>query len=165
MRYSTSYKDPRHKMRELLCFCLFWIQSQTRDRARVCTDSPTSHKVSTDVAWKGPPDAGLQKTANYSTLIVGLAGTGDWTQATCVVGSGTNHSAIHYDSESDSESDSDSDTFPTLCSKVSVNFWPPANFLIIRPGPNILIWLALWMGFCLVYLMKQDREHSRLEMD
>jgi hypothetical protein len=29
----------------------------------------------------------------------------------------------------------------TLCSKVSVNFSPPANFFIIRPGPNILVWL------------------------
>jgi hypothetical protein len=44
------------------------------------------------------PDAGLQKRANFSTLIVGLAGTGNRTRATCVAGTGTNCSAIHYDS-------------------------------------------------------------------
>jgi hypothetical protein len=43
------------------------------------------------------PDAGLQKRANFSTLMVGLAGTGDQTRAACVAGSGTNRSAIHYD--------------------------------------------------------------------
>jgi hypothetical protein len=40
-----------HKMREHLCFCLFWLQSQTLDLARVCTDSPTSPKVSTDLGY------------------------------------------------------------------------------------------------------------------
>jgi hypothetical protein len=45
-----------------------------------------------------PPDAGLQKRATFSTLIVGLARTGDRTRATCGAGSGNNHSAIHYDS-------------------------------------------------------------------
>jgi hypothetical protein len=44
-----------------------------------------------------PPDAGLQKRANFSTLIIGLAGTGDRAQATCVASSGDNRSAIHYD--------------------------------------------------------------------
>jgi hypothetical protein len=44
-----------------------------------------------------PPDAGLQKRVNFSTLIVGLAGTGDRTRTTCVAGSGHNRSAIHYD--------------------------------------------------------------------
>jgi hypothetical protein len=37
-----------------------------------------------------PLDAGLQKIANFSTLIVGLDGTGYQTWATCVAGSGTN---------------------------------------------------------------------------
>jgi hypothetical protein len=41
--------------------------------------------------------AGLQKRAFYPTLIVGLAGTEDQTQATGVAGSGVNRSAIHYD--------------------------------------------------------------------
>jgi hypothetical protein len=44
-----------------------------------------------------PPDAGLQKRANSSTLIVGLAGTGDRARATCVSGIGNNCSAIYYD--------------------------------------------------------------------
>jgi hypothetical protein len=44
-----------------------------------------------------PPGAGLQKQANFSTLIAGLAGTGDQIRATCVAGSSENHSAIHYD--------------------------------------------------------------------
>jgi hypothetical protein len=42
-----------------------------------------------------PPDAGLQKRANSYTLIVGLAGTGNWTRSTCVAGSGYNRWAIH----------------------------------------------------------------------
>jgi hypothetical protein len=43
-----------------------------------------------------PPDAGLQKIATFSTLNVGLAGTGNQTRATCMASSGTNRSAIHY---------------------------------------------------------------------
>jgi hypothetical protein len=43
-----------------------------------------------------PPDAGLQKRANFSTLNVGLAETGNQTRATCVAGSVTRSSAIHY---------------------------------------------------------------------
>jgi hypothetical protein len=43
-----------------------------------------------------PPDAGLQKRATFSTLNVGLAGTGNQTRATCLASSGTNRSAIHY---------------------------------------------------------------------
>jgi hypothetical protein len=44
-----------------------------------------------------PQDAGLHKRANFSTLILGLAGTGDRTRVTCVAGSCNNSSAIHYD--------------------------------------------------------------------
>jgi hypothetical protein len=43
------------------------------------------------------PDADLQKRTNFSTLMVGLSGTGDQTQATCVACSGDRLSAIHYD--------------------------------------------------------------------
>jgi hypothetical protein len=43
-----------------------------------------------------PPDAGLQKRATFSTLHIGLDGTGNRTLATCVASSGTNRSAIHY---------------------------------------------------------------------
>jgi hypothetical protein len=39
----------------------------------------------------------MHKRANFSTLIVGLVGTGDQTRAICVAGSGVNHSAILYD--------------------------------------------------------------------
>jgi hypothetical protein len=42
-------------------------------------------------------DAGLHKRATFSTLIVGPDGPGDQTRATCVVGSGTRRSTIHYD--------------------------------------------------------------------
>jgi hypothetical protein len=45
------------------------------------------------------PDAGLQKRATFSTIIVVLAGTGNQTRATCKAGSGTNRSAIHYNFE------------------------------------------------------------------
>jgi hypothetical protein len=45
-----------------------------------------------------PPDTGLQKRANFSTLIVGLAPVpGLITRATCKAGSSTNRSDIHYD--------------------------------------------------------------------
>jgi hypothetical protein len=44
-----------------------------------------------------PPDAGLQtEKSHFSTLNVGLAGTGNRTQATCLAGSVTRRSAIHY---------------------------------------------------------------------
>jgi hypothetical protein len=42
-------------------------------------------------------EARLQKRATFSTLNVGLAGTGNRTRSTCVASSGTNRSAIHYD--------------------------------------------------------------------
>jgi hypothetical protein len=41
-------------------------------------------------------DAGLQKRATFSALIVGPSGTGVRTQTTCIAGSGANRSAIHY---------------------------------------------------------------------
>jgi hypothetical protein len=43
-----------------------------------------------------PPEAGLQKRATFSTLNLSLAMTGNQTRATCVAGSGTIPSAIHY---------------------------------------------------------------------
>jgi hypothetical protein len=48
-------------------------------------------------ACKVPPDAGLQKKANFSTQIVGLFMTVNITWAICMVGSSTNRKAIHYD--------------------------------------------------------------------
>jgi hypothetical protein len=43
-----------------------------------------------------PPGAGLQKRATFSTLNVGLAGTGNRARDTFVASSGTNRSAIHF---------------------------------------------------------------------
>jgi hypothetical protein len=52
--------------------------------------------ISIAVLENVPPDAELQKKATFSTLNVGLAGTGNQTRATCAASSGTNRSAIHY---------------------------------------------------------------------
>jgi hypothetical protein len=52
--------------------------------------------ISIAVLENVPPDAGLQKRATFSSLNVGLAGTGNRTWATCVASSGTNHPVIHY---------------------------------------------------------------------
>jgi hypothetical protein len=49
-------------------------------------------------AWERAPDVGLKKRATFTTLIIGSAGTGYRTRATCMAGSGANRSAIHYDS-------------------------------------------------------------------
>jgi hypothetical protein len=56
----------------------------------------THFLISIAVLEKVPPDAGLQKRATFSTLDVGLAGTGNQTQATYAASSGTNRSDIHY---------------------------------------------------------------------
>jgi hypothetical protein len=52
--------------------------------------------ISIAVLENEPPEAGLHKRATFSTLNVGLAGTGNQTQATCVAGSVARRSAIHY---------------------------------------------------------------------
>jgi hypothetical protein len=52
--------------------------------------------ISIAVLENVPPDTGLQKRATFSTLKVGLAGTGNRTRATYVASSGTNRSAILY---------------------------------------------------------------------
>jgi hypothetical protein len=44
----------------------------------------THFLISIAVLENVPPDAGLQKRDTFSTLNVGLAGTGDRTWATCV---------------------------------------------------------------------------------
>jgi hypothetical protein len=46
------------------------------------------------------PERRVTEKSQLSKLIVGLAGTGDQTRATWVAGSGSNRSAIHYDSSS-----------------------------------------------------------------
>jgi hypothetical protein len=52
--------------------------------------------ISIAVLENVPPAAGLQKSASFSSLSVGLAGTGNQTRATCVASSVTIPSAIHY---------------------------------------------------------------------
>jgi hypothetical protein len=66
-------------------------------RLRYCKFHFVTHFIiSIAVLENVPPDAGLQKRATFSTLNIGLAGTGNRTRATCVASSGTNRSAIHY---------------------------------------------------------------------
>jgi hypothetical protein len=82
MRYSTSYADPGLKMWDTFA-CASAIFS-------------THFIISIAVLENVPRDAGLQKRDTFSTLNVGLAGTGNQTRATCLASSGTNRSAIHY---------------------------------------------------------------------
>jgi hypothetical protein len=81
-RYSTSYGDLCLKMRDNLCFCYCIFLTYLKIN---CS------------AWKRVSNAELQKIATFSTLIIGLARTGDQTRATCGAGSGASRSAIHYD--------------------------------------------------------------------
>jgi hypothetical protein len=86
-------------------FCLFWLQSPTRDLARVCTDSLTLPEVSTELGYcncsiqlhclQRAPRRRVTEKANFSALIVGLAGP--WTRAAWVARSSVNPSTIHYD--------------------------------------------------------------------
>jgi hypothetical protein len=68
MRYFTSYADPCPKMLQ----------------------------ISIAVLENVPSGAGLEKRDTFSTLIVGPAGPGYRTRATCVLCSGASRSAIHY---------------------------------------------------------------------
>jgi hypothetical protein len=56
----------------------------------------TQFIISIAVLKNVPPDAGLQKRDTFSTLNIGLAGTGNQTRATCGAGSVARRSAIHY---------------------------------------------------------------------
>jgi hypothetical protein len=62
MWYSTSYADPGLKMREHLCFA---------------TANFNPFIILIAMLENVPPDAGLQKRATFSTLIVGQARTGN----------------------------------------------------------------------------------------
>jgi hypothetical protein len=55
----------------------------------------THYIISIAVLENVSPDTGLQKRATFSTLNVGLAGTGNQTRATCVASSGTNQPLSH----------------------------------------------------------------------
>jgi hypothetical protein len=82
MRDSTSYADPGLKMWDTFaCATAIFL---------------THFIISIAVLEYVPPDAELQKRATFSTLNVGLAGTGNRTRDTCVASSGTFRSAIHY---------------------------------------------------------------------
>jgi hypothetical protein len=61
--------------------------TQERFNAKISTHFVISIAVLENV----PPDTGLQNRATFSTLNVGLAGTGNQSRATC-----TNRSAIYY---------------------------------------------------------------------
>jgi hypothetical protein len=97
MRYSTSYVDPGHNMREHLCFCVFWLQRhnsgpgkglhrqsnlpQSLHRLLATVKNLTHYIISIAVLENVPPDTGLQNRDIFSTLNIGLAGTGNWTLA------------------------------------------------------------------------------------
>jgi hypothetical protein len=61
MRYSTSYADP-----------------EDADTFAFTNANFNLFIISIAVLENVPPDTGLQKIANFSILIVGLAGTRDW---------------------------------------------------------------------------------------
>jgi hypothetical protein len=74
--------DPGLKMREHLCFAnAIFLYSTIQYNCSACNI---------------PLDAGLQKRANFSTQIVGLARSGDRTQAPYVAGSDDKRLAIYY---------------------------------------------------------------------
>jgi hypothetical protein len=73
MRYSTSYAAQASRCGNTFAFT---------------TANFNLVKITIAVLENVPAEAGLQKRANFFTLIVGLAGTGDQTRATCVAGSG-----------------------------------------------------------------------------
>jgi hypothetical protein len=117
MQDSTSYADPGLKIWDT--FTLATVLTLKSDPERplfkgaaqsvqpqVSTDLGTAKNlthfiISIAVLENVPPDAGLQKRATFSTLNVGLAGTGNRTRATCVAGSVSGRSAIHYISGKD----------------------------------------------------------------
>jgi hypothetical protein len=81
MQYFSSYVDPASRCGNTFAF-----------------DTANSNLfiISIAVLENVPLDAGIQKRANFFTLIVGLAGTWDQTRATCVASSSVNRSAFHY---------------------------------------------------------------------
>jgi hypothetical protein len=96
-----------------LCFRLFWLEGRPGHRVslitRVNTDSPTSslHRLLATAIFLSNFTVQLQclqrasrrrvtEKSHFSTLNVGLAGTGNRTQATCLAGCVSTRSAIHY---------------------------------------------------------------------
>jgi hypothetical protein len=85
MRDSTSWADPGLKdVRHLrLRYCNFFNPFYNLNSSACLLENVS-------------PDAGLQERATFSTLNIGLAGTGNRTRATCMASSGTIRSANHY---------------------------------------------------------------------
>jgi hypothetical protein len=82
MRDSISYADPGLKMWDsFACVTAIFL---------------THFIISIAVLENVPPDGGLQKRVTFSSLNVGLSGTGKRTRATCVASSVARRSAIHY---------------------------------------------------------------------
>jgi hypothetical protein len=81
VRNSTSYADPGLKMWDTFAY----------------TDAIflTHFIILIAVLENVPPEAGLHKRATFSTLNIGLAGTGNQTRATCVAGSVARRSAMN----------------------------------------------------------------------
>jgi hypothetical protein len=92
LRYSTSYVDPGHKMRDTFAFICsdFRVRLGTWQRSAPTVQPPlkspqTTHYcnflthfiISIAVLENVPPHAGLEKRATFSTLKVGLACTRD----------------------------------------------------------------------------------------
>jgi hypothetical protein len=111
MRDSTSYADPGLKMWDT--FALATVLTLKSDPERPPFKGPAQSvqsQVSTDLgycrkfnpfynlnysAWERAPWCRVTEKSHFSTLNVGLAGTGNQTRATCVAGS-TRRLAIHY---------------------------------------------------------------------
>jgi hypothetical protein len=111
MRDSTSYADPGLKMWDTFALATVLTLKSNPDRLGHSNAQSVQPQVSTDLGYCNfvthfiisiavlenvPPDTGLQKRATFSTLNVGLAGTGNQTRATCVASSVARRSAIHY---------------------------------------------------------------------
>jgi hypothetical protein len=112
MRDSTSYADPGLKMRDT--FALATVLTLKSDPEHPLfkganTVSPTSKSQQTLATAKfltdfiisiavleNVPLSRVTEKSNFSTLNVGLAGTGNRTRATCMAGSVSRRSAIHY---------------------------------------------------------------------
>jgi hypothetical protein len=119
MRDSTSYADPGLKMRDTFALATVFDSEvgpaaplslfQGKVKYRVPSVSPTSksqqtlatakfltHFIISIAVLENVPLSRVTEKSNFSTLNVGLAGTGNQTRATCMAGSVSRRSAIHY---------------------------------------------------------------------
>jgi hypothetical protein len=116
MRDSTSYADPGLKMRDPLSLAtvltlksdprlpshLFtsvrvpYSQSNLKSPQTLATAKNLTHFIISIAVLENVPLSRVTEKSNFSTLNVGLAGTGNQTRATCMAGSVSRRSAIHY---------------------------------------------------------------------